>query len=95
MLGKLLLEKISLVGARVINHPKTGFNAALTAAVSSIGTVHGLTLVLINRFNLPYQFPIQASTLALGSALLVGGGASFLPALRASQIDPVQALRSK
>jgi len=56
-------------------------------------TVHGLTLVVVGIFNLPYQFESTTAALSLGSALLVGVGAGFLPALRASQLNPVIALR--
>ncbi|MDX2213274.1 MAG: ABC transporter permease [Oculatellaceae cyanobacterium bins.114] len=61
----------------------------------AIVTVHGLTSAVSERFQLPYEFDGTATSIALGSALLVGIGASFAPALRASQIDPVKALRSQ
>lgn len=68
---------------------------SLGAGMLAVGSVHGVALVITDRFNFPYQFQLQSAALSLGSALLVGGGASILPALRASQIDPVQALRSE
>lgn len=52
-------------------------------------------VVVTNAFKLPYQFEGKIASLALGSALLVGVGAGFSPALRASQLDPVKALRSE
>lgn len=67
---------------------------SLIGGTVAIATVHGLTILVARQFDLPYRFNSQTATMALGSALLVGIGASFLPALRASQLDPVTALRS-
>ncbi|MBD2778934.1 ABC transporter permease [Iningainema tapete] len=60
----------------------------------AIVAVHGLTVVAASTFNLPYQFESTTAALSFSSALLVGVGAGFLPALRASQLNPVAALRS-
>lgn len=60
----------------------------------AIATVHGLTRIVANTFNLPYQFEQRTIIISLGSALVVGVGASFVPALQASRLDPVEALRS-
>ncbi|MCT7986347.1 ABC transporter permease [Laspinema sp. A4] len=68
---------------------------SLIGGVLAISTVHGLTVVVADRFKLPYEFERQTAGLALGSALLVGVGAGFLPAMQASKLDPVQALRSR
>ncbi|MGH8002385.1 MAG: ABC transporter permease [Brasilonema sp.] len=68
---------------------------SLIGGTVGLGVVHGLTVVVTNTFNLPYQFDSSIATLALSSALLVGVGASLPPAVRASQIDPVKALRSE
>ena len=68
---------------------------SLIGGIAGLGVVHGLTVVVADAFSLPYQYDGTIATLALGSALLVGVGAGLPPALRASQIDPVQALRSK
>ena len=67
---------------------------SLIGGAAAIGLVHGLTVIVSEQFNLPYQFSWQTTSLALGSAFGVGIGASFFPALRASQLDPVKALRS-
>jgi putative ABC transport system permease protein len=61
----------------------------------AIITVHGATILVAKQFKLPYQFNNKTAALALSSAILVGVGAGFLPALRASQLDPVKALRGE
>jgi putative ABC transport system permease protein len=66
---------------------------SLVGGISAIALVHGLTQVVSDTFSLPYKFESKTATLSLGSALLVGVGACFFPALRASQLDPVKALR--
>lgn len=68
---------------------------SLIGGTVGLGAVHGLTIVVTNTFNLPYQFDNKIAALALGSALLVGVGAGLPPALRASHLDPVKALRSE
>jgi putative ABC transport system permease protein len=59
----------------------------------AIATVHGATVVIAEPFELPYKFDRQTAAIALGSSVAVGVGAAFFPALRASQLDPVKALR--
>lgn len=66
---------------------------SLLGGVLAIATVHGLTVVITSIFSLPYQFEVLTASLSLGSALMVGMGACYLPAVRASQLDPVKALR--
>lgn len=68
---------------------------SLIGGTIAIGTVHGIAIAVSDTFNLPYQFEPSTASLALASALLVGMGAGFIPALRASQLDPVKALRSE
>ena len=60
-----------------------------------LGVVHGLTVAIADTFKLPYQYDGSIAAISLGSALLVGVGAGLPPALRASQLDPVKALRSE
>ncbi len=67
---------------------------SLLGGAAAIITVHGLTVVVTDNFKLPYQFEPATAVFSLGSALLVGVGAGFFPALQASKIDPVKALRS-
>ncbi len=67
---------------------------SVLGGTAALAVVHGLTLVVAGNFDLPYQFESFTAALSLGSALLVGMGAGFLPALRASQLNPVTALRS-
>lgn len=67
---------------------------SLFGGTIAIATVHGITVMVSSNFNLPYQFSLPSAVTALSSALVVGVGASFIPALRASRLDPVKALRS-
>jgi putative ABC transport system permease protein len=67
---------------------------SLVGGIMAIATVHGLTLIVVDQFNLPYRFDPQVAGFSLGAALVVGMGAGFFPAWQASQLDPVKALRS-
>jgi putative ABC transport system permease protein len=66
---------------------------SLCGGISAIASVHFLTSAVTNTLKLPYQFELKTATFSLGSALIVGVGACFFPAVRASQLDPVKALR--
>ncbi|PIG91058.1 ABC transporter permease [Gloeocapsopsis sp. IPPAS B-1203] len=68
---------------------------SLFGGTVALGTTHALTVAIADTFDFPYEFEVNTAALSLGSALLVGVGAGFPPALRASQLDPVKALRSE
>lgn len=69
---------------------------SVIGGTAAIATVHGLTQVATTVvFKAPYQFSLQNAAWAMGSAVLVGVGSSFFPALRATQVDIVAALRSE
>ncbi len=69
---------------------------SVMGGASAIVTVHGLTYVATAVvIQTPYEFSVQNTVLAMGAALLVGVGSSFFPALRATKIDIVRALRSE
>ncbi|MBD2079346.1 ABC transporter permease [Leptolyngbya sp. FACHB-17] len=62
--------------------------------ITAIVTVHFLTEAATkNLFEVPYQFQFRNAAVSMVAALVVGVGSSFLPALRVSQIDVVQALQ--
>ncbi|MBE9145639.1 ABC transporter permease [Planktothrix mougeotii] len=68
---------------------------SLIGGIIAIVTVHGATVVIAEQFKLPYEFERKTAIFSLSSAILVGVGAGFFPALRASQLDPVKALRGE
>jgi putative ABC transport system permease protein len=68
---------------------------SLCGGTIAIATVHGITVIVANNFELPYQFSAITAALAMGSALGTGTAAAFFPAQQASKLDPVQALRSQ
>jgi putative ABC transport system permease protein len=67
----------------------------MTGGIIAIATVQGITIMTVTLLNLPYQFTYQTPLVSLSSAIIVGIVSSFLPALRASKLDPVEALRSQ
>jgi putative ABC transport system permease protein len=68
---------------------------SVVGGAAALGTVHGLTQLVALQFDLPYSFDGSTGILAISSALIVGVGAGFPPALRASQLDPIKALRAE
>jgi putative ABC transport system permease protein len=67
---------------------------SVVSGAAAIVTIHGATTIVAATFTLPYQFDPATALWSLGAAVLVGVGAVAVPAQRASQLDPVQALRS-
>lgn len=68
---------------------------SMLGGTAAVGTVHGLTRVATTVIiEAPYKFSPRNAALSMGAAVAVGVGASFIPALRATQIDIVKALRS-
>ncbi|MEM8611126.1 MAG: ABC transporter permease [Cyanobacteria bacterium P01_H01_bin.105] len=68
---------------------------SLLGGAAAVATVHGLTRVATTVVvEAPYRFSPRNTVLSMGAAVAVGVGASFVPALRATQIDIVKALRS-
>lgn len=68
---------------------------SMTGGILAVATVQGITVVTVTLLNLPYQFVYQTPLISLSAAIMVGIISSFLPALRASKLDPVDALRSQ
>jgi putative ABC transport system permease protein len=68
---------------------------SLVAGTAAILVTHNLTTMVTTKFvRVPYQFSSQSTALSLGSALLVGVGASFFPALTASRVNVIEAIRT-
>lgn len=68
---------------------------SMTGGIIAILTVQGITILTVSKLKFPYEFSYQTCVVSLGSAIIVGIASSFLPALRASNLDPVEALRSR
>ncbi|ESA32024.1 abc-type antimicrobial peptide transport permease component [Leptolyngbya sp. Heron Island J] len=68
---------------------------SLFGGAIAVATVHGLTRAATTVvIEAPYRFSPRNAALSMGAAVAVGVGASFIPALRATQVDIVKALRS-
>ncbi|MGI0482029.1 ABC transporter permease [Geminocystis sp. CENA526] len=67
---------------------------SLTGGIMAIGIIQVTTILVVNIFTLPYEFNYQTPLISLGSAVFVGISSSFLSAKRASELDPVIALKS-
>lgn len=69
---------------------------SLIGGTVAIVTIHGATKIVTTQvFEAPYTFQWQDAIISMGAAFTVGVGASFIPALRVTQIDVVQALRGE
>ncbi|HEY9885606.1 MAG TPA: ABC transporter permease, partial [Thermosynechococcaceae cyanobacterium] len=67
---------------------------SVLGGVSAIAVVQSLTqLTPASIMQVPYRFSWQNAALSMGAAIAVGVGSSFFPALRATQIDVVAALK--
>ena len=69
--------------------------ATLTSLGAGIGLVLGALLAWVVRANtpIPTSIPLSAVFTALGASALTGIAFGMLPAVRASKMDPVEALR--
>lgn len=67
---------------------------SILGGIAAIAVVHGVThLTTTTLIQAPYSFSWRNATLSMSAAIIVGVGSSFFPALRATQIDVVTALR--
>ena len=67
---------------------------SVLGGVAAIATVHGITHVTTTTIlPAPYTFSWRNAAISMSAAIAVGVGSSFFPALRATQIDVVAALR--
>jgi putative ABC transport system permease protein len=87
------------VGARRSDIRNQFLIEALT--LSSLGGILGIAigllggLVLTKQFQLPFAFSLTPIVLAFGVAAVIGILFGFYPALRASRLDPIVALRTE
>jgi putative ABC transport system permease protein len=69
---------------------------SLIGGAIAIITVHGATRFATTKIvESPYQFSSRNAALSIAAALAVGVGSSFIPALRATKVDIVKALKTE
>jgi len=69
---------------------------SLLGRATAVVAVHFLTKAATTAvFEAPYEFSPRDAAISMGAAFAVGVGSSFLPALRVTQIDIIQALRGE
>ncbi len=66
---------------------------SLIGGGTAILVVHIAAQGITAYFDLPYRFQSRTAWLSLATATIVGAGSSFFPARRASNIEPMSALR--
>jgi putative ABC transport system permease protein len=67
---------------------------SITGGMIAIITVQTVSIIAVTILELPYQFNYRTPLISLSSAIMIGIVSSFLPAQRASNLDPVEALRN-
>lgn len=67
----------------------------IIGGIIGLTLVFGLTLILTNALNFPVFVSTGYVVFAIGICIFVGILAGFIPALQASRMDPVVAIRSK
>lgn len=69
---------------------------SLVGGLLAVTTVHFATKAAATQvFEAPYEFRLQDALVSMGAAFVVGVGSSFLPALRVTRLDVVEALRGE
>jgi putative ABC transport system permease protein len=87
------------VGARRSDIRNQFLTEALT--LSGLGGLIGIAIgllggaVLTHAFQLPFVLSVLAVVLAVGVSMVIGVAFGFYPAVRASQLDPIVALRTE